>query len=213
MPHKVPCRETDIVRHDHFGLVEPFPAQVCRGSHRVEFAISDFPKSKIANSAKLFSRDRPRSRELIRFNVFAGRILDFGLSQGRARRLCCPSYAAIPCQGMTLAIGIPARPRAFPSSSLQRAGRQDRTRAMTAYAREAVAVGAAPAESKRHEVGRVARRARPDISSHYSKRPRLTVKAGSKAGLMHHQPRHAVVLVSRPSCPYLKNAFSNCIFL
>ena len=42
---------------------------------------------------------------------------------------------------------------------------------------------AAPAAPKRHAVGRVARRARPDISSHFTNRPRLTLKAGRQAGL------------------------------
>lgn len=47
---------------------------------------------------------------------------------------------------------------------------------------QAVVVGAAPAAQKRHEVGRVARRARPVITGFFGCRPRLTVKAGHKEG-------------------------------
>ena len=54
---------------------------------------------------------------------------------------------------------------------------------------QAVAVGAAPAAPKRHEVGRVARRARLVIAGFFGCRPRLTVKAG-------HKDPHNTALVS-----------------
>ena len=62
----------------------------------------------------------------------------------------------------TLLMGYPARPRAFTRTALTRE-LEGKTAGAPA---QAVAVGDAPAAPKRPEVGRVARRARPDIASH-----------------------------------------------
>lgn len=126
----------------------------------------------------------------------------------RASALLYP-VGRYPLSLMAITIGTPARLRDFPLrlSPESRGARPPRVRCPQSRAWWSQSA-AAPAAPKRHAVGRVARRARPDISSHFTNPPRLTLKAGRQAGLSTKPVERTTPLQSvKAAIPYLNNAF------
>lgn len=100
----------------------------------------------------------------------------------------------------SLPVGLPARPRGFsrrllPIRDKGAGGSEKRPRF-----RFTAEVGRAPTRTrKRHGVGRVARRARPVLSHSFDALPRLTLKAGSMAGVSLSDRPYAAIGNSSPA--------------
>jgi hypothetical protein len=155
-------------------------------------------KNRQIQNREIVSRDRPRSRDMLRLLVLAGRA-----SSGTRHRVARVGVAVRRRSLSTVRIGHPllAYPPdlgIFPEApSREPKGKTARARRPPTRAKRSQSARPQPSP-KWHEVGRVARRARPVISSFFRCGPRLTLKAGCKEGLRPPRLRNAGTDPSSP---------------
>ena len=148
----------------------PSRCQRPRGGRRVskfrglDFAI--FAKSLAANFPKIVALDRPRSSGLMDRNRADDCALDWSGHQVARVGAAVPFFPLLRCAVRHCLLGYLPDLIAFPFLSFQREEGRRPPRAQLTALRVGGRRRTVPTGRKRHEVGRVARRARPDIARH-----------------------------------------------